>query len=106
MDPAPTGLDEWSLRNLGRLAGLESTWPDAVAGPTLLHCDVRSDNLLVTNSGVVFVDWPQAAVGTAVFDVIADLVLRGGKRLRARFVLLGWLVHLWSVIDAALYRGR
>jgi hypothetical protein len=20
--------------------------------------------------------------------------------------LLGWLVHLWSVIDAALYRGR
>ncbi len=22
------------------------------------------------------------------------------------FVLLGWLVHLWSVIDAALYRGR
>jgi TM2 domain-containing membrane protein YozV len=22
------------------------------------------------------------------------------------FVLLGWLVHLWSVIDAAIYRGR
>ncbi len=21
------------------------------------------------------------------------------------FFLLGWLVHLWSVIDAALYRG-
>jgi TM2 domain-containing membrane protein YozV len=20
--------------------------------------------------------------------------------------LLGWLVHLWSIIDAALYRGR
>jgi TM2 domain-containing membrane protein YozV len=21
------------------------------------------------------------------------------------FVLLGWIIHLWSVIDAALYRG-
>lgn len=21
------------------------------------------------------------------------------------FFLLGWLIHLWSVIDAALYRG-
>jgi len=21
------------------------------------------------------------------------------------FLLLGWLIHLWSVIDAALYRG-
>jgi TM2 domain-containing membrane protein YozV len=22
------------------------------------------------------------------------------------YFLLGWLIHLWSVIDAALYRGR
>jgi len=22
------------------------------------------------------------------------------------FFLLGWLVHLWSIIDAAIYRGR
>ncbi len=22
------------------------------------------------------------------------------------FFLLGWLVHLWSVFDAAIYRGR
>ncbi len=22
------------------------------------------------------------------------------------YFLLGWLVHLWSVIDAAIYRGR
>ena len=81
MDPAPTGLEEWSLRNLGRLAGLESTWPDAVAGPTLLHCDVRSDNLLVTRSGVVVVDWPHACVGAPVLDLVAwapSVVLEGG----------------------------
>ena len=44
----PAGLDEWAARNLGRLAELESGWRDAIAGSTLLHCDVRSDNLLMT----------------------------------------------------------
>jgi hypothetical protein len=79
--PLPSGLDEWSGRNLDRLAELESGWPHAVAGPTLLHCDVRSDNLLVTNSGVVFVDWPHACVGAPVFDLVAwapSVVVEGG----------------------------
>lgn len=22
------------------------------------------------------------------------------------FVLLGWIIHIWATIDAALYRGR
>ncbi|MDQ6622963.1 MAG: hypothetical protein M3Y86_05695 [Verrucomicrobiota bacterium] len=22
------------------------------------------------------------------------------------FLLLGWLIHIWSVLDAALYKGR
>ena len=78
----PDGLDAWSGRNLGRLAELEAGWPDAVAGPTLVHGDVRSDNLLVTSSGgVVFVDWPHAGVGAPVFDLVAwapSVVLEGG----------------------------
>lgn len=79
--PLPSGLDEWSGRNLDRLAELESGWPHAVAGPTLLHCDVRSDNLLVTNGGVAFVDWPHACVGAPVFDLVAwapSVVVEGG----------------------------
>jgi aminoglycoside phosphotransferase len=78
---APEGLDEWTGRNLDRLAELESGWPAAVAGPTLLHGDVRSDNLLVTHSGVVFVDWPHACVGAPVFDLVAwapSVTLEGG----------------------------
>jgi hypothetical protein len=78
---APEGLDEWSGQNLDRLAELESGWPAAVEGSTLLHCDVRSDNLLVTNSGVVFVDWPHACVGAPVFDLVAwapSVTLEGG----------------------------
>jgi aminoglycoside phosphotransferase (APT) family kinase protein len=77
----PAGLDEWSSRNLNRLAELESGWPDAVHGSTLLHCDVRSDNLLVTAAGVVFVDWPHACVGAPVFDLVAwapSVELEGG----------------------------
>ena len=77
----PAGLDEWAGRHLEQLAGLESDWPEAVAGNTLLHCDVRSDNMLVTDRGVVFVDWPHACVGAAEFDLLAwapSVALEGG----------------------------
>jgi Ser/Thr protein kinase RdoA (MazF antagonist) len=81
LDRPPEGLDTWSARHLDRLAELESGWRDAVAGSTLLHGDVRSDNLLVTGSGVVFVDWPHACVGAPVFDLVAwapSVALEGG----------------------------
>jgi len=81
MPGPPRGLDVWSGRHLDRLAALEAGWPDALVGPTLLHCDVRSDNLLVTTEEVVFVDWPHACVGTPVFDLVAwapSVVLEGG----------------------------
>ena len=42
---------------------------------------MRSDNILVTDDGVVFVDWPHACVGAAVFDVVAwapSVALEGG----------------------------
>jgi aminoglycoside phosphotransferase (APT) family kinase protein len=54
-----------------RLAGLELPWADAAAGDTLLHTDLRADNLLITGSGeVVLVDWPWACTGAAFFDVV------------------------------------
>lgn len=34
-------------------------------GPTLLHSDLRADNLLLTPTRVVAVDWPWASVGAA-----------------------------------------
>ena len=81
LDRPPEGLDTWSARHLDRLAELESGWREAVAGSTLLHGDVRSDNLLVTSGGVVFVDWPHACVGAPVFDLVAwapSVELEGG----------------------------
>ncbi len=92
MPRPPVGLDEWSRQNLGRLAELESGWPDALAGSTLLHCDVRSDNLLVTQGGIVFVDWPHACVGAPIFDLVAwapSVVLEGGPEPEALLALHG-----------------
>lgn len=57
-----------------RLADLESAWPEAAAGDTLLHTDLRADNLLVTPAGeVVLVDWPWACTGAAFVDLVLFL---------------------------------
>jgi aminoglycoside phosphotransferase (APT) family kinase protein len=64
-------LDPWVAAHLDRLVDLEFGWPEAVAsGQTLVHCDVRADNLLLTESGVVVVDWPNAAVGPPWIDLL------------------------------------
>jgi Ser/Thr protein kinase RdoA (MazF antagonist) len=68
-----TGLDPWALRHLDALAGLESGWAAAAAGDTLVHADLRADNVLLTADRVYVVDWPWACVGAAWFDVVALL---------------------------------
>jgi hypothetical protein len=86
----PAGLDPWAQSHLDRLAELEATWPAACAGSTLVHGDVRSDNVLLTDGGVVFVDWPHAAVGNPAFDLVAwapSVVLEGGPLPEALLAL-------------------
>jgi Phosphotransferase enzyme family len=81
MAEPPRALDPWARRHLLRLVELEERWPVAAAGPTLVHGDVRSDNILFTATGVVFVDWPHAAVGASVIDLVEwapSVVLEGG----------------------------
>lgn len=80
-DTLPAGVHPWARRHLDRLAELESGWPGACAGTTLVHGDVRSDNVLLSHGRAVFVDWPHGAVGVAAFDVIGwapSVVLEGG----------------------------
>ena len=76
-------LDRWCREHLSRLAELEALWPDAIEGPTLVHGDIRSDNILIAPAGPVFVDWPHAAVANPVFDLVAwapSVVLEGGPQ--------------------------
>ena len=69
-DP-PNDLEPWQHAHLDDLIALETGATEAGAGDRLLHLDARGDNMLVRPDGeVVLVDWPWAAVG----DPIADLV--------------------------------
>jgi hypothetical protein len=82
----PTNLDPWSIRHLDQLAELEDGWPAACEGTTLIHGDLRSDNMLLLDGGVVFVDWPHASVGCAALELVAwapTVELEGGPEPEA-----------------------
>lgn len=67
----PADLDGWSLRQLDRLADLESTWLAAASGETLLHTDLSPSNLLRQPDGqVLVVDWAWACRGAAWVDLV------------------------------------
>lgn len=71
---APADMDVWALRNLDRLAELESTWSECAIGNTLLHTDLRPDNMLIRGDGsTVIVDWAWPCRGAAWID-LASLV--------------------------------
>jgi len=76
-------LDPWSHRNLERLVALEPFWAAAAAGETLLHCDLRADNLLLSADRVWVVDWPWACRGAAFVDVVTfapSVAMQGGPQ--------------------------
>lgn len=78
---APERLDPWSRRHLDRLVALHEQLPAAVRGETLLHVDLRADNILIAGDRVVIVDWPYACVGAAWIDLAAmapSVAMQGG----------------------------
>ncbi len=80
-DEPPPALDSWSTNNLDALADVERTAPLVVAGTTLLHMDIRSDNILVAGDRVYFVDWPHAHIGAPWVDIVTmapSVTLQGG----------------------------
>ena len=82
------GLDPWAARHLDRLADVEAGWPRAAEGETLLHSDLRADNLLLTPTRVVAVDWPWACVGAAWVDLLLllpSVTMQGGPDPAATF---------------------
>ena len=74
-------LDPWVVRNVHRLAALHDDWVAATAGETLVHLDVRADNVLLSGERVLFVDWPYATVGTPWIDLVfmlPSVAMQGG----------------------------
>ena len=71
----------WVAGRLDQLADWEARWPAVAAGDTLVHGDLRADNLLLSGDRVVFVDWPSAARGVGWFDLVGflpSLLMQGG----------------------------
>ncbi len=76
-------LDDWSRAHVAELAEIERSWPERLAGDTLLHTDLRADNVLLAGERVLFVDWPSACVGAAVVDVVfmaPSVTMQGGPQ--------------------------
>ncbi|NUS74076.1 MAG: phosphotransferase [Corynebacteriales bacterium] len=47
---------------------LEERWTLVGAGATLVHADLRADNILIAPPGVTLVDWPWASYGAPWLD--------------------------------------
>jgi aminoglycoside phosphotransferase (APT) family kinase protein len=86
-DPPP-GLDPWAAAHSDALVAAADRGRDAIAhGDTLVHCDIRADNLLVRPDGeIIVVDWPAAGVGPAWLDTVLlaiNVIVHGGDGDRA-----------------------
>lgn len=80
LDELP-GLDAWARTNAELLSEVASMSDSAHQGPTLLHTDIRADNILLTAEGVVFVDWPHAKIGAPWVDLVyflPSVAMQGG----------------------------
>lgn len=80
-DPDRPGIDPWARRRLEELAELEASWVRYATGETLLHMDLRADNLLLSKDAVTLVDWPHACRGAAFLDPVLlapSVTMQGG----------------------------
>ena len=66
-------LDDWTRRHLDALSELETGWLAAVEGDSLLHGDLRTDNILVGADATHVVDWPAAGIGAPWVDLVGLL---------------------------------
>jgi aminoglycoside phosphotransferase (APT) family kinase protein len=72
---------DWIGRNLAALVELEVNWADAAAGDSLVHADLRADNLLLDRNRVWVLDWPWACRAQPWFDLLGMLpsvLMQGG----------------------------
>jgi aminoglycoside phosphotransferase (APT) family kinase protein len=79
-------LDAWTKRHLDRLIALETQVASAAHGSTLVHQDLRSDNILLTATDVLVVDWPHARIGQPWIDLLwfaPSVAMQGGPEPEA-----------------------
>ncbi|GAA1587752.1 hypothetical protein GCM10009678_82720 [Actinomadura kijaniata] len=102
-DHPSADLDAWARRHLPALADGERAWLAAADGPTLLHGDLRADNMLLTEGdqtpgrAVWLIDWAQPYQGSPwidLVDLIPHLILAGHTAAAAEHVVAEPLAQL------------
>lgn len=76
--------DDWVTARLEKLVELENAWPQAACGDSLVHTDLRADQILITADKAVFVDWPHAVIGAPWVDFLfmfPSVEMQGGPDL-------------------------
>jgi hypothetical protein len=63
----PDDLPVWARKRIDKLATMEESWALPVTGETVLHTDLRSDNILIAERTWI-VDWAHACQGPAWLD--------------------------------------
>lgn len=81
-------LSPYVRDNLDELVLVESGWREVSAGDTLLHADIRADNLLIAGDRVYVVDWPHTMIGAAWVDLLfllPSISMQGGPDPESTF---------------------
>ena len=89
----PHDLDRWARRNLDKLVAMESAWRPWSAGETMLHTDLRPDNVLCRRDDgrAMLVDWAQAMQGAPWLELaglVPHLIVSGHTPAEAERVVL------------------
>ncbi|MFI7544963.1 phosphotransferase family protein [Actinoplanes sp. NPDC049599] len=87
LPPAPV----WVPDRLGELAALERGLPELVAGPGMLHGDLRVDNILLDGYGKAWLcDWAWPCLGQPWFDTVTLLITAYASGLDVDTALAPW----------------
>jgi hypothetical protein len=74
-DKKPENCDPWILENLDALHELAEQGLSDLSGNSLVHTDIRADNILITdNNEAILVDWPWACIGAGWMDGLSLLI--------------------------------
>ena len=76
-------LPLFAWEHLAEAADLESQWEEAAVGRTLVHFDLRADNLLVSSDRILVVDWPHASIGAGWLElaqILPSIAMQGGPK--------------------------
>lgn len=89
-------IDPRARDRLDHFAALEEGWALGSSGETLIHLDIRADNLIMTPSGPYVVDWPHACIGAPWVDLallLPSVAMQGGPRP-------------WEIFETLMPKGR